>query len=420
MRFSLVILIVTLVLYCKIANSQNFWEILPVPDTIDISSIAVNNDGDIFLSTYSSEYKDGIFKSVDGGYSWEKVFNSGQHGIISLAISDSGTVYGLGLTQSFALLKSNDNGDTWNTTYVPNAYLNQKVFLKGEDTIFISQWGDAAILLRSIDGGQNWDTVFNNNYGIQYVIDMAFSDDGIIYIGLMCYSSNAGGIYKSIDGGQTWDFIGLASHQISSISSDSANNLLITVWSNMINASISGNFYYDSSTGNFSTLYSAFEAWGSAINSDNEFFTTFAGGALHSNDSGQTFELLNQDTVNSCELYIDTHQYLYAIDHLIHPYLAKSLISTLTTIPKKDKTDNLLRIIPNPVTDQLIGSIKTSSSDYQGEITIMDVTGNIILQNEIRIENCSFKVDVASLLKGFYLIYLCTKGSIYSAKIVKS
>lgn len=420
MRFTLGILIVTLLLYFKSANSQNFWEILPVPDTIDISSIAVNYDGNIFLSTYSSEHKDGIYKSVDGGYNWQKVFNSGQHGIISLAISDSGIIYGLGLTQSFALLKSNDNGDTWNTIYVPNAYLNQKVFLKGEDTIFISQWGDAAILLRSIDDGQTWETVFNNNYGVQYIIDMAFSEDGVIYIGLMCYSSNAGGVYKSIDGGQTWDFIGLASHQISSISIDSANNLLITVWSNMVNASISGNFYYDSSTGNFSTLFSAFEAWGSAVNSNNEFFTTFAGGALHSDDGGQSFELLNEDTVNSCELYIDCQQYLYAIDHLIHPYLAKSLIPTVTTIPKKDKVDEVLRIIPNPVNDELIGSIKTSKSDYEGEITIMDVTGNIIVQNEIRIENCSFKVDVASLKKGFYTIHLHINGESFSAKIVKS
>lgn len=408
-----------MIILTSTGKCQDFWEVLPIPDTLDIASVVANDDGDIFVSTYSADHKNGIFKSVDGGYNWEKVFDSGRYGIISLAISDSGVLHAIGLHEGIDLLKSSDNGLTWSTLPFPDSYLSQKIYLVGEDTIFISLWADAAILLRSVDGGLSWEEVFYNNYGIQYIIDMAFSTEGDIYIGLMCYSLNAGGIYKSSDGGETWDFLGLQNHQVSSISIDSSNNLLTTVWSNMIDVGISGNIYYNHLTNEFSPLYFAWGAWGSAINSNNEFFTTFEYGALHSQDSGQTYEMLNYDTVNSCELYIDKNQFIYAIDHVIHPYLAKTIEPTVTKVFEHENKSKKMLIMPNPIKDKITGFIGINFFDESGDVSIIDASGKNIIMTKVRIENGAYIIDVSNIENGFYIIKLYSNGSIYSAKILK-
>lgn len=417
-RSKITLAFLMLILVFKIAKCQDFWEVLPVPDTLDVASIVTNDDGDIFLSTYSAEYKNGIFKSVDGGYNWEKVFDSGRFGIISLAISDSGVLHAVGLHEGIDLLKSSDNGLTWSTSPFPDSYLSQKIYLVGEDTIFISLWADAAILLRSVDGGLNWEQVFYNNYGVQYIIDMAFSTEGDIYIGLMCYSVNSGGLYKSSDGGQTWDFLGLQNHQVSSISIDSTDNLLITVWSNMIDVGISGNYCYNHNTNEFSSIYFAWEAYGSAINSKNEYFTTFHSGTLHSKDEGLTYNLIEGDTAAGCELYLTKDDFIYGLGQWSN-YLVKTVRSTVTGVSNVTLGRSLLEIHPNPVASQLTGTINAAVQDKNGEINIINATGKSILNNEIRIENGTFMVDVSNLSKGIYFVRLRISGSLYSAKFVK-
>ncbi len=417
----LYILILFQLLY--ITNSvfaQDFWEILPVPDTLDLTSMVVNDENEIFISTNNEYFDDGIYKSGDGGYNWQKMFDSGQFGIMSMAVSDSGVIYAVGKWDGIDMLKSLDNGSTWTVIDVPDCLTNQRIFLKGEDTIFVSQWrSEGAFLLRSIDGGQNWDLVFQDN-GTQYIVDMAIGTDGSIYVGLMCYMPNAGGVFKSSDGGTNWEFLGLYNHQVSSISIDSSNNLLITVWSNMIDISISGNFYYNHLTNEFIPLCYAWGAWGSTINSNNEFFTTYDYGALHSLDGGLTFyPLVGGDTVAGCELYLNNDEYIYGLAHSSN-YLVKSLQPTVTGIFDKNPENNLLKITPNPIINQIIGYIKPDINENKAEVELIDVTGKTLLRKEVRIENGTFQVDVSTISTGIYLIYLRFNGSSYSAKIVKS
>ena len=418
MSYKFLLTFIAVIISVNIGKCQPFWEVLPIPDTLDIASIVTNDDGVIFGSTYSAEYRNGIYKSIDGGYNWLKIFDSGQFGIISMAITEAGTLYALGLFEGIDLLKSTDHGATWVLIPVPEPVLNQKIFLKGEDTIFISQWRDqGAYLLRSIDRGQNWDIVFQD-YGIEYVIDMAFGSDDKIYLGLMCYMENDGGIFGSTDGGTSWEFLGLENHQVSSISIDSSNNLLVTVWSNMIDIWISGNFYYDHLTNEFIPLCYAFGAWGSTVNSQNEFFTTYEYGSLHSTDSGLTFEEIGGNLAAGCDLYLTKDQYIYGLAQNTN-YMVKSIEPTVTAVSYKKFESNSFKIAPNPIKDQVVGTLYKSLTETHGLINIIDTSGKSCLKSDVLIEDSVFKLNVSKLPPGIYYIQLYIGESMYSAKILK-
>lgn len=60
-----------LMMVVKPIYSQMAFEILPFRDSLSVSAIAVNNEGHIFVTTCCSFTDDGIFRSIDGGQSWE-------------------------------------------------------------------------------------------------------------------------------------------------------------------------------------------------------------------------------------------------------------------------------------------------------------------------------------------------------------
>jgi len=76
-------------------QAQNFWELLPFPDSLEISSVAVNAQGEIFVatSTSSSNTDDGVLRSLDHGQTWEVVFNNGYYDIVNITINDSGNIF---------------------------------------------------------------------------------------------------------------------------------------------------------------------------------------------------------------------------------------------------------------------------------------------------------------------------------------
>jgi photosystem II stability/assembly factor-like uncharacterized protein len=181
------------------ANAQDFWQQLPFPDTINIANLVVNNQGDIFAGTVSSE-SEGVYRSMDKGQTWTQVLNTNGFQIYSLGISDSGNLYAStsGVHNFYA---SYDNGNTWQPLPYPLVANASKLYCIGNDTLLAaSGTGTGVLLLRTTDEWITWDTLFTTEHHPgEYISDIAVAPDGTIYICMMCFFADQGGVYKSTD-----------------------------------------------------------------------------------------------------------------------------------------------------------------------------------------------------------------------------
>ena len=62
---NLIMIFTVLLLNSNIVNSQNYWETINVPDTIQIYCMAANNQNHVFLGTGGHNISGGILRSVD-------------------------------------------------------------------------------------------------------------------------------------------------------------------------------------------------------------------------------------------------------------------------------------------------------------------------------------------------------------------
>ena len=153
------------------------------------------NDQTIYIGTLG----DFIYKSVDGGDSWEKIYNEtysdiSVHSIdISLKFSeDQSLIIGTNL----GAFKSIDGGGNWISMYegLPVSHkMISSVKIASDGTMFIGLPNEG--IFKSDDSGRSWDQI---NFGLfnDYVsvIDVSpnFSNDQIIYAGTL-----GSGVFRS-------------------------------------------------------------------------------------------------------------------------------------------------------------------------------------------------------------------------------
>ncbi len=149
----------------------------------------------------------GIFKSVDGGETWEKLEGGlpelvGKIGV-AVAPSNPSTIYAIVEAQEGGLYVSTDSGASWsrkNDSRIIQArawyYNHINVDPDDENTVYILN----APLLKSIDGGDTF-APMSAPHGDHH--DMWFNpDDGDNFI-----NANDGGATVTFDGGATWSSI---------------------------------------------------------------------------------------------------------------------------------------------------------------------------------------------------------------------
>ena len=74
--------------------AQNFFEEISIPDTAYILSFAINNQGDIFLTSGGHNRKGGILRLLEGDTMWQSVYSfSGTASPYCIEITNSGTIY---------------------------------------------------------------------------------------------------------------------------------------------------------------------------------------------------------------------------------------------------------------------------------------------------------------------------------------
>ncbi|HVY75639.1 MAG TPA: YCF48-related protein [Puia sp.] len=146
---------------------------------------------------FSSNTKDGLYRTADTAASWQNVFSDSIPSIAypSFISADTGFL----VTTAGSVAITGNGGLTWNK--IPNDLsavesnqpaFNQLQFLNSS----IGYYGDLTGIHKSADGGKHWTTVLSKSRGFTRVIKFFDPDKGYFLAG--------NEIYKTLDGGTNW------------------------------------------------------------------------------------------------------------------------------------------------------------------------------------------------------------------------
>ncbi|MDY6873386.1 MAG: hypothetical protein SVR81_05395 [Chloroflexota bacterium] len=191
---------------------------------------------------YANSWGAGIYKSTDGGETWEnKSTGLRSPYIYEIAIDPENSDHILVSSYEKGVDESIDGGDNWHQTkgwpeyavaysidYNPNDTSIVYAAIR-EQTIYDSNghavWWPGGVW-KSIDGGENWiDTTIDNGFNGDYVYDLAIDPSNPNYI----YTANhRTGVYKTTNAGGNWESIGggLVHGDIRGVQVDNVNNRL--------------------------------------------------------------------------------------------------------------------------------------------------------------------------------------------------
>ncbi|MFT5238243.1 MAG: photosystem II stability/assembly factor-like uncharacterized protein [Flavobacteriaceae bacterium] len=171
----------------KSTDGGSTWESKGLPNVGSISKIVIdpNDDNTIFVSAMGPLFRNdtnrGVYRSIDGGTTWEqKLFVSDITGVIDMAIHPT-------------------NGDivyaaSWERIRRPE---------------FRQYGGETSRLYRSLDGGESWTEMTNGLPSLaadkgRISIDISTSNPNVLYSRYADAIGNIQGVYKTVDGGDVW------------------------------------------------------------------------------------------------------------------------------------------------------------------------------------------------------------------------
>src|SRR5262252_19207 len=217
----------------KSTDAGKTWSHLGLDGTRQIGRVLVDprNANIVFVAAlghaYGANPDRGVFRSRDGGATWQKVlFKSDEVGAIDLAFDPQNSrlvyatlwntrrppwsIYPPSYGPGGGVYKSNDGGDTWQplTTGLPSEGLGRiglAVAPTSHNRIYAIVDAKAGGLYRSEDAGTTWSLISDDKriwgrgwYFCKVVVDPKNPD--IVYV------SNTS-VYRSTDGGKTWTAI---------------------------------------------------------------------------------------------------------------------------------------------------------------------------------------------------------------------
>ena len=181
----------------------------------------------------------GVWKTTDYGHTWQPLFDresSGSVGALAVSPSDPKIIYvgsGEGLRRpdlsvGNGIYKSTDGGQTWQHLGLSDAQQIGAILVDPGDSnrVFAAAVGhpygpnDERGIFRSLDGGATWQKVLYKNSDTG-AIDLVFDPRnaqtiyGVLWASRRppwttggSYNASGAGLYKSVDGGSTWHELG--------------------------------------------------------------------------------------------------------------------------------------------------------------------------------------------------------------------
>ena len=210
----------------------NWRDIGPFRGGRSTASTGITDDDQVY---YMGTTGGGLWKTEDAGISWKNIsdgfFNTGSVGAVAVSESDNNIVLvgmgespvrGVMTSSGDGIYKSVDGGDSWNHLGLENTkHISQvRIHPSDSDIIYVSAQGSPYAgtedrgIYRTYDGGKNWEKVLYVDASSGAVdLTMDYNNPRILYAAfwdhqrLPWYVRSGGegsGIWKSTDGGDTW------------------------------------------------------------------------------------------------------------------------------------------------------------------------------------------------------------------------
>ncbi len=171
-------------------------------------------DRTLYISVYdyhlSRSKSYGVFKSTDGGASWQATNSPDKVTCIALSpdYAADHTLY-IG-TEEKGLFKSSDGGATWNSiqafSKLQENHVTDMTVIGNKDEGYTLFVGTRYGLFRSTDGEETWVSLTDNiaayKGGWKIAVSPHYEDDHTLFFGTF-----RSGVYKSTDGGVTWELV---------------------------------------------------------------------------------------------------------------------------------------------------------------------------------------------------------------------
>src|SRR2546425_2080127 len=159
-------------------------------------AVAPSNPSIIYARTSDR----GVFKSTDGGASWNATGGLKDVFVWTLAVDPSNPDTLFAGTHSNGVLKSTDGGASWSTTGLTNIPVSALAIAPSNSTtLYAVIGGYYAGLYKSTDGGASWNW---SAAGLTNVLfgSLVFDPQNENTV----YAASESGVFKSTDGGATW------------------------------------------------------------------------------------------------------------------------------------------------------------------------------------------------------------------------
>ncbi|MFP8488875.1 WD40/YVTN/BNR-like repeat-containing protein [Gracilimonas sp. Q87] len=202
-------------------------------------SVAVAGHADQPHTYYGGFTGGGVYKTTDGGNNWYNVsdgyFKTGSVGAVQVAPSNYNVIYaGMGetcirgnMSAGDGMYRSVDGGKTWEHIGLGDSHFIGEIVVHpdNEDVVWVAVLGHAFGMegnsergvFKTTDGGETWDKVlFHNDRTGAVDIEIDPNNPRILYASMweayrnaweMSSGGEGSGLYKSTDGGESWENI---------------------------------------------------------------------------------------------------------------------------------------------------------------------------------------------------------------------
>ena len=214
------------------ANDALRWRCIGPPRGGRVVAVA-GHPSDI-MTFYFGACAGGVWKTVDGGTYWENIsdgyFNSASIGALTVSESDPNVIYAgtgettirLDVSYGDGIYKSVDGGKTWNHIGLEETrHIGEiRVHPENPDLVYVAALGHAfgpnseRGVYRSKDGGENWERVlFRSDKAGAVDLTMDPNNPRVLFASIWETHRNFwelssggpdSGLYRSTDGGDTW------------------------------------------------------------------------------------------------------------------------------------------------------------------------------------------------------------------------
>lgn len=148
---------------------------------------------------------DGLFRSLDGGLSWERIGTIEEVGVTcSRIIVDPTDPQTIHVTGGRGYVRSTDGGQTW-TVQLSGSASDLALDSTNPAVLYVGRYGDG--IYKSTDGGDTFTRLYNGLAGNdvrRVLVALAPSDPAVLYAVFINSANGLRGFYRSTNGGTSW------------------------------------------------------------------------------------------------------------------------------------------------------------------------------------------------------------------------